>query len=865
MRQYDHLHLKLFYSKDTSSGAGSDAPSISDVSASVNGADVTFSGRVVGDPRAGVQEVWVTYTGLSTGLSEEWASVDLHQNLTDSSLWVGTLHMATPPTSPTELDFMIQAVNGFGLVGLNDNVGTYYKTTVGTNVPPTATSLSLATSPASGTYGSTAHVTATLSSGATPVAGKTVAFTIGSATRTGTTNSSGVASADVPLSSALGPNTLSATFGGDATTVASGDSRLFTIAKIGTSISLPVAANVTYGAPTGVTAALTDDNDTPLASRTIYFVVSGAAGQTSTVITDFAGHATLGALTLPPGAYTVTAYFNGEIPITGQAPITLTDGTYQSSSQAMNLTITPATPSLVFAPLPDRVYGTGPFDISTFATSNSTGAKTFGFGGASAGCSVTIAGVVSLTGASITSSCVITVSQAADTNYLASGPLSQSFHIAKATPNLALAALPDRVIGTGPFDIHLSATSDSPVAITFATTTPLICSVNVTGATMNLVAAGVCTITVSQAADANHNAAGPVARSFTINKKSQTITFSSVAPTAAVYGDTYTPTAASTSGLAVTFTVTGSCAFASPKVTMIGSGSCAVSANQAGNGTWLAATTVSQTFTVGKKGATLGYTGNLFWSAGSGTSTNVTLTGVVTAASTPTVALSNASVDFLVFASGNATMTPDFTCHATVTTAGVATCTRSLTLDNWTVIMQITPVSNFFTAPNSDPVVVTVYQSSASRYAIGAGSIVDPSYLNKPVAVSSSNKNGFFGFAVSYKSDGKTPQGAAEYVFRGADGYNYVIKSTSWTGGGLSFATGTASFSGKASVTVINPANGKVVSGLGGTTFTYRVDVKDGSPDKFAISVYTSTGALYHQAGTTASPIALNSGTIIVH
>ena len=174
------------------------------------------------------------------------------------------------------------------------------------------------------------------------------------------------------------------------------------------------------------------------------------------------------------------------------------------------------------------------------------------------------------------------------------------------------------------------------------------------------------------------------------------------------------------------------------------------------------------------------------------------------------------------------------------------------------------PASNiYFTAPTADPVVLTVYQAGSGKYATGAGWIIDPSYHNIPVKVSPTKNHGIFGFAVSYKS-GTTPQGVAVYGFRGNDGYDYVFTTTSWTGGGLSFGTGTASFSAKCSVTVINPANLHVVPGLGGTNFTCRFDVKDGSPDKFAMSAYTSGGVLYHQAGTAASPINIGSGSIVV-
>jgi hypothetical protein len=78
-----------------------------------------------------------------------------------------------------------------------------------------------------------------------------------------------------------------------------------------------------------------------------------------------------------------------------------------------------------------------------------------------------------------------------------------------------------------------------------------------------------------------------------------------------------------------------------------------------------------------------------------------------------------------------------------------------------------------------------------------------------------------------------------------------------------------AGFSGKANVTVINPATGLAVTGLGGGNYSYRVDATDnGSPgttDKYTLSIYTPTGVLYHQAGTTASQITLGGGNIVVH
>ena len=83
---------------------------------------MTFQAHVVGDPSAGIQEVWVTYTGVDPA---QWESLDLTQDATDSTLWTGTLAGSTAQVDRAA--FMVQAVNGVGLVSLDDNQGGYYR------------------------------------------------------------------------------------------------------------------------------------------------------------------------------------------------------------------------------------------------------------------------------------------------------------------------------------------------------------------------------------------------------------------------------------------------------------------------------------------------------------------------------------------------------------------------------------------------------------------------------------------------------------------------------------------------------------------------------------------------------------------
>jgi hypothetical protein len=88
----------------------------------------------------------------------------------------------------------------------------------------------------------------------------------------------------------------------------------------------------------------------------------------------------------------------------------------------------------------------------------------------------------------------------------------------------------------------------------------------------------------------------------------QSVAFQSSAPLLNTVGGTYTPVATASSGLPVTISVDATssavCAIASGVVTFSAPGSCVLNANQAGNGTFNAATQVQQSLTVGMASTT---------------------------------------------------------------------------------------------------------------------------------------------------------------------------------------------------------------------------------------------------------------------
>ena len=115
---------------------------------------------------------------------------------------------------------------------------------------------------------------------------------------------------------------------------------------------------------------------------------------------------------------------------------------------------------------------------------------------------------------------------------------------------------------------------------------------------------GTCYVYFDQSGGTDYSAATEVVESVTAEKASQTVSFTSTAPAAAGYGDTYTPTASGGgSGEAVTFGASGSCSYSSGTgvVTMTGLGSCTVTADQAGNADYSGAPGATQVFTVGKQ------------------------------------------------------------------------------------------------------------------------------------------------------------------------------------------------------------------------------------------------------------------------
>jgi hypothetical protein len=144
--------------------------------------------------------------------------------------------------------------------------------------------------------------------------------------------------------------------------------------------------------------------------------------------------------------------------------------------------------------------------------------------------------------------------------------------------------------GTAGAALVASASSGLPVTLT--STTPGVCAVS--GTTLTMTAAGSCSVVAEQPGNVVYAAAEPVTRAFVVAPGAQSITF--VSPGNQTLG---TPPAAlvasATSGLVVAFSsgTPAVCAINGTSLSLLGAGTCTVTARQVGNANYAAANNVA--------------------------------------------------------------------------------------------------------------------------------------------------------------------------------------------------------------------------------------------------------------------------------
>jgi hypothetical protein len=206
--------------------------------------------------------------------------------------------------------------------------------------------------------------------------------------------------------------------------------------------------------------------------------------------------------------------------------------------------------------------------------------------------------------------CALTANQAGDTTYNAAPQVTLNVTVGKGNQAItSFAASPASPVYSSGGTFTVSATKGpGSAALVFGSTSPSICTIS--GSTMSMLAAGTCALTANQAGDSNYNAAPQVTLNVTIAKGSQTITNFAASPASPVYssGGTFTVSAAKgpgTAALVFGSTSTTICTVSGTTVSMLGAGTCALTANQAGDSNYNAAPQVTLNVTLGKGSQTI--------------------------------------------------------------------------------------------------------------------------------------------------------------------------------------------------------------------------------------------------------------------
>ncbi len=217
-----------------------------------------------------------------------------------------------------------------------------------------------------------------------------------------------------------------------------------------------------------------------------------------------------------------------------------------------------------------------------------------------------------------------------------------------------------------------SATDTGSTTVTFASSTPTVCTVN--GNLVTTVAIGTCTITPTASAGGTYASTPGTPVNITINPTNQTFTWSNLASENWVPGGTGTFSLAlvtDSAGTQPTFSssTTGVCTVSGTTVTMVAAGTCTITPSEPAGGNYLATTGFAENITIIPASQTINWTppASETWTTG-GTGT-FTLTASDSAGTTVTFASSTGTV--CTVSGTTVTMLLPGTCTITATaTAG---------------------------------------------------------------------------------------------------------------------------------------------------------------------------------------------------
>jgi hypothetical protein len=190
---------------------------------------------------------------------------------------------------------------------------------------------------------------------------------------------------------------------------------------------------------------------------------------------------------------------------------------------------------------------------------------------------------------------VLAANQPGNNIYLAAPQVTTNFIVAKGSQSITFPGISSQSFTTNPISITLP-TASSPLPVNLSVSGPA----KLSGSLLTLTGAGSVVLTASQSGNSNYLAATPVTNRVTVSNASQTISpFNQIADQIATNAPFIVTPPVASSGLNVTVSVSsGPATILTNMVTLTGSGTVTLSANQGGNTNYLAASTVTTSFAV---------------------------------------------------------------------------------------------------------------------------------------------------------------------------------------------------------------------------------------------------------------------------
>jgi hypothetical protein len=257
--------------------------------------------------------------------------------------------------------------------------------------------------------------------------------------------------------------------------------------------------------------------------------------------------------------------------------------------------------TITFTPIASPVtFGAGPIPLAAASTSGLPVAFSVTSGpGMVSGSTLTITGAGTV---------VVAASQAGNGDYTAAAPVTQTILVNKAPSAIALTSSTLNPALDSPVTLTATVTSNAGtptgnVQFFDGTTAIGMSALNAQGVAVYSTSAlgtGKHSISAIYVGDQNFNGSPSAAVEVSVAEQSQTIAFPALATPVTYGAPPLALKATASSGLAVSYAVTGPAKITGATLTITGAGTVVVTASQAGNSTYSAATPVSQTIVVNK-------------------------------------------------------------------------------------------------------------------------------------------------------------------------------------------------------------------------------------------------------------------------